>query len=46
MAANKFSEAKPRIATVVNGFATGILKQIDISGLLDEHRESWNLPKV
>lgn len=45
MAANKFSEAKPRIAAVVNGFATGILKQIDISGLLDEHRESWNLSK-
>lgn len=45
MAVNKFNEAKSQIAAVVNGLADDILKQGDISALLDEHRESWGLPK-
>ena len=45
MAVSKFNDAKLQITAVLNGHDKDILKQVDISNLLDQHRETWNLSR-
>lgn len=45
MAVSKFNDAKAQITDVLDGLDRDILKQIDVSKLLDQHRETWNLPR-